>query len=59
MVGDTPRDVEASRAAGAVTVGVATGKYTVPQLEAAGADYVRPTLESPLPDIDSHMPSRD
>lgn len=53
VVGDTPRDAEAGRAAGAVTVGVATGKYTVQQLEAAGADFVLPTLESPLPGIDS------
>lgn len=57
VVGDTPRDVEAGRAAGAVTVGVATGKYTVPQLEAAGADYVLPTLEFPLPGIAGLMPS--
>jgi phosphoglycolate phosphatase-like HAD superfamily hydrolase len=53
VVGDTPRDVEAGRAAGAVTVGVATGKYTVQELGAAGADYALPTLESPLPGIDS------
>jgi len=53
VVGDTPRDVDAGRAVGAVTVGVATGKYTVTQLEAAGADYVLPTLESSLPGIDS------
>lgn len=59
VVGDTPRDVEAGRAAGAVTVGVATGKYSVPQLEAAGADYVLPTLESAFPRIDSLMPSSD
>lgn len=52
VVGDTPRDAEAGRAAGAVTVGVATGKYTVEQLEAAGADFVLPTLEFPLPGID-------
>ena len=57
VVGDTPRDVEAGRTAGAVTVGVATGKYSVPQLEAAGADYVLPTLESAFPRIDSLMPS--
>lgn len=51
VVGDTPRDVEAGRAARAVTVGVATGKYTVQQLEAAGADFVLPTLESALPGV--------
>lgn len=48
---------EAGRAAGAVTVGVATGKYTVQQLEAAGADFVLPTLESPLPGIEG-LPRR-
>lgn len=59
VVGDTPRDVEAGRATGSVTVGVATGKYTVPQLEAAGADYVLPTLEFPLPGIANLMSSSD
>lgn len=59
VVGDTPRDVMAGRAAGAVTVGVATGKYTMSQLETAGADYVLPTLESPLPGIDSPLSSSD
>jgi phosphoglycolate phosphatase-like HAD superfamily hydrolase len=43
--------VEAAHAAGAVAVGVATGKYTVDALRAAGADYVLPTLESPLPGV--------
>ena len=56
VVGDTPRDAEAGRAAGAVTVGVATGRYTVQQLEAAGADFVLPTLESPLPGIEGLPP---
>jgi phosphoglycolate phosphatase len=51
VIGDTPRDVEAGRAAGAVTVAVATGKYTVAQLTEIGADVVLPTLESPLPGI--------
>jgi phosphoglycolate phosphatase-like HAD superfamily hydrolase len=51
VVGDTPRDVEAAHAAGAVAVGVATGQYTVDALRAAGADYVLPTLESPLPGV--------
>ena len=58
VVGDTPRDVEAGRAAGTVTVGVATGKYTVPQLEATGADYVLPTLEAPFPGLDALPPQR-
>ena len=51
VVGDTPRDIEAAHAAGAVAVGVATGKYTVDDLRAAGADHVLPTLESPLPGV--------
>lgn len=51
VVGDTPRDVEAAHAAGAVAVGVATGKYTVDDLRAAGADHVLPTFESPLPGL--------
>lgn len=52
VVGDTPRDIAAAHAAGAIGVGVATGKYTVDQLRAAGADYVVPTLESPLPGVE-------
>lgn len=51
VVGDTPRDIEAAHAAGAVAVGVATGKYTVDALQAAGADYVVPTLETPRPGV--------
>jgi phosphoglycolate phosphatase-like HAD superfamily hydrolase len=51
VVGDTPRDVEAAHTAGAVAVGVATGKYSMEQLRAAGADHVLATLESPLPGV--------
>lgn len=51
VVGDTPRDVAAAHAAGAVAVGVATGKYTVAELRAAGADHALPTLERPLPGV--------
>jgi len=51
VIGDTPRDVEAGRAAGAVTVAVATGKYTVAQLTESGANFVLSTLESALPGI--------
>jgi phosphoglycolate phosphatase-like HAD superfamily hydrolase len=38
-VGDTPRDVKAGHGAGIHVVGVATGKYPVAELEAAGADW--------------------
>lgn len=51
VVGDTPLDVEAAHAAGAVAVGVATGHYSRGQLRDAGADYVVETLEEELPGV--------
>lgn len=51
VVGDTPRDIYAAHAAGAIAVGVATGKYTVEALRSAGADHVLATLEQPLPGL--------
>ena len=51
VVGDTPRDLEAARAAGAVSVGVATGHYTVDELRAAGGDHVLESLEHPFPGL--------
>jgi phosphoglycolate phosphatase-like HAD superfamily hydrolase len=45
VVGDTPRDVQAAHAAGVRAVGVATGGYTVEELEAAGADFTVASLE--------------
>jgi phosphoglycolate phosphatase len=38
-VGDTPRDVKAGHGAGIAVVGVATGSYSVEELEAANADW--------------------
>jgi len=38
-VGDTPRDVKAGHGAGIRVVGVATGSYSVEELEDAGADW--------------------
>jgi phosphoglycolate phosphatase len=38
-VGDTPRDVKAAHGAGIHVVGVATGSYSVEDLQAAGADW--------------------
>jgi phosphoglycolate phosphatase-like HAD superfamily hydrolase len=49
VVGDTPRDIAAAHAAGAVAVGVATGSYAEAQLREEGADHVLATLEAPLP----------
>jgi phosphoglycolate phosphatase len=40
VVGDTPHDVACARAVGAVAVGVATGTFTVGQLQEAGADIL-------------------
>jgi phosphoglycolate phosphatase-like HAD superfamily hydrolase len=44
VVGDTPRDVEAAHAAGVPVLAVATGRYGVAELRAAGADHVVPSL---------------
>ena len=51
VVGDTPRDVAAAKAAGAVAVSVASGKYSVEALAAAGADHVLPSLAGRFPDV--------
>jgi phosphoglycolate phosphatase-like HAD superfamily hydrolase len=44
LVGDTPLDVAAGRAAGARVVAVATGPFRVEELESSGADAVIPDL---------------
>ena len=51
VVGDTPHDIEATRGAGAVSVGVATGHYSVDQLGAAGADHVLGSLSGTFPGL--------
>jgi phosphoglycolate phosphatase-like HAD superfamily hydrolase len=51
VVGDTPLDITAAHDAGAVSVGVATGKYDKGELEAAGAMHVLGSLEEPFPGI--------
>jgi phosphoglycolate phosphatase len=40
VIGDTPHDIECARVAGAKSIAVATGGFTVDQLRAAGADEV-------------------
>ncbi len=51
VVGDTPRDIDAAHAAGAVSVGVATGHYSTEELAAAGAVHVMSSLEDPFPGL--------
>jgi beta-phosphoglucomutase-like phosphatase (HAD superfamily) len=50
-VGDTPLDVEAGHGAGIRVCAVATGKASVAELEAAGADWVVASLAEPLPPL--------
>jgi len=49
VVGDTPLDIAAAKAAEVMSVAVASGKYSVDQLAAADADHVLPSLASPFP----------
>jgi phosphoglycolate phosphatase len=51
VVGDTPRDIEAAQKAGAVSVGVATGNYSVSELTDARADHVLQSLADPFPGL--------
>jgi phosphoglycolate phosphatase-like HAD superfamily hydrolase len=44
VIGDTPHDIACARAAGARSLGVATGSATTAELEAAGADAAVPDL---------------
>jgi phosphoglycolate phosphatase len=44
IIGDTPSDISCGRCIGARAVGVATGAYSVSDLEACGADAVFPDL---------------
>ncbi|HZS39428.1 MAG TPA: HAD hydrolase-like protein [Polyangia bacterium] len=48
VIGDTPRDIDAAHAAGAVCVAVATGRHSVEELRAAGADAAFPSLREYL-----------
>jgi phosphoglycolate phosphatase-like HAD superfamily hydrolase len=44
VIGDTPFDIEAGRAAGTRTAGIATGPFSEDDLRAAGADLVLPSF---------------
>jgi phosphoglycolate phosphatase-like HAD superfamily hydrolase len=56
VVGDTPLDVAAAKAAGAVSVAVASGAYPVEALASAGADHVLPNLAAPFPGQGVELP---
>ena len=47
VIGDTPQDVQCAAAAGARSVGVATGPFTEAELQRAGAAAVLPDLTDP------------
>ena len=51
VVGDTPRDIAAAKAAGAISVGVASGHYSTAELGEAGAIHILGSLEDPFPGV--------
>ena len=51
VVGDTPHDIEATRAAGAVSVAVASGHYSTDELVAAGGAHVLGSLTDRFPGV--------
>ena len=51
VVGDTPRDVDAAKAVGAVAVAVASGKFSIDELTGIGADHVLPSLTAQFPSL--------
>jgi phosphoglycolate phosphatase len=51
VVGDTPLDIQAAHEANATAIGVATGIYSVEQLQAANADHVLSSLAEPFPNL--------
>jgi phosphoglycolate phosphatase len=51
VVGDTPLDIDAAKHAGAVSIGVATGRYSTAELRAAGSGHVLESLEQAFPGL--------
>lgn len=49
VVGDTPLDIAAAEGVGAVSVGVASGRYSVEELRDANPDHVLASLAEPFP----------
>jgi phosphoglycolate phosphatase-like HAD superfamily hydrolase len=56
VLGDTPKDIAAAHAAGAIGVGVASGHYGKDELQGAGADYVLGSLVEELPGVALPVP---
>src|SRR6476661_5453498 len=54
VVGDTPLDVDAAHAVGAISLAVASGSYSVDELRRSGADFVLASLEEPFPISTDH-----
>jgi phosphoglycolate phosphatase len=53
LIGDTPLDVDAAHANGARAVAVATGRFTVPELERSGAEAVLEDLSDAEAAVDA------
>jgi phosphoglycolate phosphatase-like HAD superfamily hydrolase len=53
VLGDTPKDIAAAHAAGAIGIGVASGRYSKDELVDAGADHVLGSLAEDLPGVDA------
>jgi len=56
VVGDTPHDMEATTAVGAVPVGVASGHYSTDELTKAGGVHVLASLQDPFPGVSETFP---
>ena len=55
MVGDHPTDIQAGKAAGCLTVGVATGRMNLEELAASGADLVLEDASTLIRELDAHL----
>jgi len=58
VVGDTPNDIAAAHAAGAIGIGVASGHSSKEELHRAGADYVLGSLLEELPGVAEPVAAR-
>ena len=57
IIGDTPADITCGRHLGVTAIGVATGRYPLDPLIAAGADYVFPDLTDTVAVIEAILQS--